>query len=102
MTDDPSEKFPHSHELKDLDARLKALAAKKQKKEALKDTAAGEQGSGQGFQALGELLGGILGGFGLGWLCDQYLGTKPFGMIAGVLIGLVGAVYLIARSAKDR
>jgi ATP synthase protein I len=102
MTDDPSEKSPHSPELKDLDTRLKALAAKQQKKDGHKDDTAGEVGSGQGFQALGELLGGILGGFGLGWLCDQYLGTKPFGMIAGVLIGLVGAVYLIARSAKDR
>lgn len=100
MTDDPTDGSDHSRELNDLDARLKAIAAKKKKRE--KADLAGEAGSSKGYQALGELLGGIFGGLGIGWLCDQYVGTKPYGTIAGVLIGLVAAVYLIARSSKDR
>ncbi len=52
-----------------------------------------------GYRVLGELFGGILGGLGLGWVVDRFAGTGPWGMIVGVLAGLVLAVLLVVRSA---
>ena len=76
-----------------LEARIRAAQARRDKKP---DTTA-EQGANQGYQALGELLGGVLGGLGLGYLADTTLGTKPWAMIIGTLVGMVAAVWLIAR-----
>lgn len=37
----------------------------------------------------------IVSGTGLGYLCDQWLGLTPLGIVAGVMIGTVMAfVYL--------
>lgn len=87
---------PQDDRLDALDERIKA-AEKRHYKAPVESS---EKGAAMGYQVLGELLGGILGGLGLGWLCDNYLGSKPFGMIAGVILGLVASVYLIARRAR--
>ena len=36
---------------------------------------------------------------GLGWLCDHYLGTSPFGVIGGILIGAAMGLYNLIRTA---
>ena len=41
----------------------------------------------------------MLTGLGLGWLLDRLAGTAPFGLIGGMLIGTVAAIYLVVRSA---
>jgi len=64
--------------LKALDAHLKVIEARQLKKE--KDWTS-EKGSHAGMQVLGELLGGIFGGLGLGYLLDQATGSTPWGMI---------------------
>lgn len=99
MTDEPPDKASDQAELKDLDERLKAIEARKRKP---KHDVSGEMGANQGYQALGELLGGILGGLGLGWLCDEYLHTRPFGVIIGSILGMIVAVYAIVKSGQDR
>ena len=48
---------------------------------------------------IGELIGGVLAGLGLGWLLDRIAGTAPFGLIGGVLIGTGASIFMIARSA---
>ncbi len=97
MSDEPPDDQA-TDELKDLDERLKAIEARKRK---TVDTSV-EVGANQGFQALGELLGGILGGLGLGWLSDHYLHTTPWGMIVGSLLGMVAAVYAVVKSGERR
>ena len=98
MTDEPPVD-PHSEdELKDLDQRLKAIEARKRGK----GNHSAEVGANQGYQALGELIGGILGGLGLGWLCDKWLGSTPICMIAGAILGMVAAVYLIVKQGQSR
>lgn len=99
VTDEPPDKSSDQDELNDLDKRLKAIEARKRKPAF---DASGEVGANQGYQALGELLGGILGGLGLGWLSDQYLHTRPFGVIIGAILGMIVAVYAIVRSGQSK
>lgn len=88
--DDPKEEAPS------LDERIDAFEAKRT---ANKPRSAADHGSGDGYRLLADLIGGILGGLGFGWLLDRYAHTAPFGMIGGVLIGTGMAVYLVVRSA---
>ena len=48
-----------------------------------------------------ELLAGILTWMGLGWLADQWLGTEPWVMVAGALIGYAAGLYLIWLRSRD-
>ena len=96
MTEEPPDKSSTQDELSDLDARLKTIEARKRK---VVDSSA-EVGANKGYQALGELIGGILGGLGLGWLSDHYLHTLPWGMIVGAILGMVVAVYAIVKSGQ--
>lgn len=88
--DDPRE------EAASLDKRIDAFEAKRT---ANKPRSAADHGSGDGYRLLADLIGGILGGLGFGWLLDQFADTEPFGMIGGVLIGTGLAVYMVVRSA---
>jgi ATP synthase protein I len=81
--------------LRRLDKRLDAFAAGREPKIAYQDARA----AGDGYRLLAELIGGILGGLGLGWGFDQLVHTSPFGMIAGLLIGLTVSVFVIVRQA---
>lgn len=83
--------------LKELSDELEALEKSQQAKSS---QFAGEKAHSQGLQVLGELLGGIFGGLGLGYLIDQWLGTKPWFLIVGILIGLAGSIFLIAKRGE--
>jgi ATP synthase protein I len=60
----------------------------------------------QGYRFLGEVVGGVLMGAGLGWLLDRFAGTQPLGLIGGLLIGtglsIFVAVKTAARATKDQ
>ncbi|HEY1560186.1 MAG TPA: AtpZ/AtpI family protein [Caulobacteraceae bacterium] len=58
----------------------------------------GDAGSG-GFRMLGQMLGGVLGGLGLGWLVDHFAGTSPFGLLIGLMVGLVVSLVMVVRTA---
>jgi ATP synthase protein I len=45
------------------------------------------------------LIGGVLAGLGLGWAIDGFAGTKPWGMVGGLLIGMGFSIYLVVRKA---
>ncbi|MGA9659678.1 MAG: AtpZ/AtpI family protein [Asticcacaulis sp.] len=97
MADELPDKSSDQARLQDLDTRLKAIEARKRKTHDV----SGELGANNGYQALGELLAGILGGLGLGWLSDEYLHTRPFGVIIGAILGMVVAVYAIVKSGQS-
>jgi ATP synthase protein I len=59
-----------------------------------------EGGAGAGYSMVAELISGVLGGLGLGWLFDRYAHTSPFGLITGVLLGTAAAVFLVVRTAS--
>lgn len=97
VTEEPPD-TSKADELKDLDQRLKAI---EDRKRGTVDTGA-EMGANKGFQVLGELIGGIFGGFGLGWLVDHYAHTLPWGMIVGTVLGMVASIYAIVKSSQDQ
>ncbi|HTI66378.1 MAG TPA: AtpZ/AtpI family protein [Caulobacteraceae bacterium] len=93
LMDRPDE--PREEALKRLDDRLEAFAAGQKRK----PMAFGAHDSGAGYRLIGELIGGVLGGLGLGWVVDQLAHTNPWGLIVGTLVGTGAAVFSIARSA---
>lgn len=89
--DDSSERA-----LKRLDDKLATFQASRQAKPI--SLGLGDSAS-EGFRMLGQLLGGVLGGLGLGWLVDRLAGTGPFGVLIGLLVGVVVSVFAVVRHA---
>lgn len=83
--------------LRRFDERLRALSASRARKPS--GLNAGESGAGVGYRLVGELVGGVLAGLGLGWLFDRAAHTTPLGLLVGLLLGTGASVFLIARSA---
>lgn len=44
-----------------------------------------------------EFFSTVLGGTGLGWLLDYWLGTKPWCVIGGVAIGFTAGLTMLVR-----
>jgi ATP synthase protein I len=83
--------------LRRLDRRLETFSADR----ARKGGAAGspESGIGEGYRLLGEVIGGVLGGLGLGYAVDHYAHTTPFGIVIGLLAGTAASAYAAFKSA---
>jgi ATP synthase protein I len=80
-----------------LDQRVDALQARTTRKRV--ETS--YEASGAGYKLVAELVSGILGGLGLGWLVDKVVGwTSPFGLIIGVLGGTAASVVLVVMTAS--
>lgn len=83
--------------LRRLDARADALQARTRRPSS-QDY--GGQAVGNGYKLLGTLTGGILVGLAAGFVLDAVAGTKPWGTIAGVLLGFAVSIFLTVRSAQ--
>ena len=90
QTDEPPEEA-----LKRLDERLEKAEASR----ASVAGAATQRAMGQGYRFLGEVVGGVLGGLGFGWLVDRIAHTQPFGLIGGLLIGVGVSTFVAIRGA---
>ncbi|MFL5295661.1 MAG: AtpZ/AtpI family protein [Phenylobacterium sp.] len=53
----------------------------------------------QGYRFVGEVVGGVLGGVGLGWLVDRFAHTSPWGVIGGLLIGSGLSIFAAVSAA---
>jgi ATP synthase protein I len=53
----------------------------------------------QGYRFLGEVVGGVLMGAGLGWLADRFITPAPLGLIIGLLVGSGISIFVAVRSA---
>ena len=93
----PKPDEPSHGALKRLDNELDAFEASRTAKPF--SMGMGDSAS-DGFRLLGQLLGGVLGGLGLGWLFDHFAGTRPLGVLCGLLIGAGLAVFAAVRSAS--
>ena len=82
--------------LKRLDDKLETFEASRAAKPF--SLGLGESAS-EGFRMLGQILGGVLGGLGLGWLVDRLAGTSPIGVLVGLLIGVGVSVFAAVRQA---
>jgi ATP synthase protein I len=82
----PKADEPNDKALRSLDARLDAFEAKRRRKQPVR--AEHEKSSQDGYRLLADLIGGVLVGLGFGWLLDHFVGTGPWGMVGGLLIGM--------------
>jgi ATP synthase protein I len=80
-----------------LGRRVEALEARTMRKRSGLSSA---EGSSAGYSMVAELVSGVLGGLGLGWLFDKYAHTSPVGLIVGVLLGTVAGVILVVKTAS--
>jgi ATP synthase protein I len=75
----------------------RVMAGQKPPQEPHKDDAPPPPDSSAGMVAISYLLGGMVVWGGIGWLVDQWLGTKGIAMGIGAVVGGAAGVYLIAR-----
>jgi ATP synthase protein I len=61
--------------------------------------AANASGYARGFRLSSELVAGVLGGAAIGWAVDRVFGISPWGLIVGLLLGFVGGVVNVVRTA---
>jgi ATP synthase protein I len=78
-----------------LEARLDAVEATR----ARIESGDAHKAMAQGYRFLGEVVGGVLGGAGLGWFVDRFAGTQPLGLIVGLLIGSALSIFVAVRTA---
>jgi ATP synthase protein I len=83
--------------LKRFDKRLDAFEATRGAKPF--SLGMGDSAS-DGYRLLGQMLGGVLGGIGLGWLVDHFAHTSPWGIVGGLLIGAGLSIYATVRTAS--
>jgi F0F1-type ATP synthase assembly protein I len=54
------------------------------------------------YSGVGLELAGAIGGFALvGYWIDGHYGTRPWGILGGVVIGMVGGMYNLVRESLD-
>ena len=96
----PHPNDPPEKALESLDQRLGAAEAAQARKVSPDTHAA----MAQGYRFVGEVVGGVLGGVGLGWLLDRFAHTAPWGVVGGLLIGtgisIFAAVSTAAKASK--
>jgi ATP synthase protein I len=80
-----------------LDRRLDAFEADRTTKPGLPGV--GESAA-DGYRMLGEMLGGVLGGVGLGWLIDHFAHTGPWGVVGGLVIGAGLSIFATVQTAS--
>jgi ATP synthase protein I len=91
----PHPNDPPDKALASLDQRLGAAEAAQARKVSPDTHAA----MAQGYRFLGEVVGGVLGGVGLGWLLDRFAHTQPWGVVGGLLIGTGISIFAAVSSA---
>jgi ATP synthase protein I len=91
-----SEESSH-HALERLDRRLEAFEADRATKPGLPGVG---QSAADGYRMLGEMLGGVLGGVGLGWLIDHFAHTGPWGVVGGLVIGAGLSIFATVQTAS--
>ena len=61
---------------------------------------AGQKVSSEAYKIIAELLGGVFVGLAFGAIADWALGTRPWGLIGGVLLGFALSIYMARRTAN--
>lgn len=84
--------------LKSLQSRLDALTAERTPEQKADGSA--ERSMGEGYRLLGEVIGGVFGGLGLGYVLDRLAHTTPLFIVVGLLLGTAASAFTAMRSAN--
>lgn len=60
----------------------------------------GQAVAGEAYKIIAELLGGVAVGLALGFGLDHFAGTRPWGLIGGVLLGFALSLWMARRTAN--
>jgi ATP synthase protein I len=107
MPDEDQNRPSVGHEPLRPDPRLEALDKRLDAAQAKEDARTGQhhkasKGHSQGMRVMSELIGAPLGGAIIGWLLDRGLDTKPWLLLAGLILGFAVAARNIYRISKQR
>ena len=83
--------------LRRLDERAHAL---EQRTVRPQNTMPHSQAVSQAYRIVAELFGGVLLGLAVGFGADRLLGTTPWGLIGGVLLGFALSLFVARRTAN--
>lgn len=81
-------------------SRLNARADALEQRTAPAPAAPHGQAVNQAYRIIAELIGGVVVGLVIGFGVDRLLGTNPWGLLVGVLLGFALSVYLARRTAN--
>ncbi len=56
--------------------------------------------SGVAYAAAFSLFGAVVGGLVVGWLLDRWLGTGPWLLVTGLVLGAAGGFYELIRATS--
>ncbi len=83
-----------------LDKRLEAFDAKRAKPPRDGMLAGAGPGASDAFSLIGQMLGGVFGCVGLGWVVDHFAHTGPWGVVGGLLIGMTISIVATIQTAS--
>ena len=88
----------------DLSARLRRLETQLERKRpsgapgaTLRPSASDGSSLGKAMRLSTEFVAGVIAGGILGWIFDRLLGTKPWGLIVFLMLGVVTGIYNVMR-----
>jgi ATP synthase protein I len=86
----------------DIDARLKAARGKIEKPRPNNGVSSGmsHRQTGVAYRVLVDMIAGLLVGGFLGYWLDRWLGSAPFALVAGLLVGFVAGAYNAWRAIR--
>lgn len=88
-----------SERLRRLDEKLDAREAEELRtRSAAPPDAADKSGFTRGLKLSGDFVGGVVAGFGVGWVFDKLTGWSPWGLIVFILLGFAAGVLNVLRS----
>jgi len=56
--------------------------------------------TGLAYAAAFSLFAAVVAGLGLGWLLDRWLGTRPWLLVAGLVLGAAAGFYEFIRATS--
>ena len=93
---------PNSPEQDDLAARIAAAQARHRAKTERKPGSSSAAGYGLGMKMVLDLVGGALVGLVFGLALDHVAGTKPWGLLVLMLLGIAAGFRLMLRTAEQQ
>ncbi len=84
-----------------LDAKIRAHAeAHRQKNPEPAETGRRSTAIGMAFRLSTEMVAGLVAGGVIGWIFDDLLGTKPWGLLTFFFLGMAAGILNVFRTAQ--